>query len=184
MSGPSDGRTSGQLALMDAMVFFAASIVISSAILSQTFREDLSATDASVQETLPDPASLLAILLRTSIGTELVLDFGKGFVVHPDTTVGEVLSVEVPALSSGVDEIVFSGLNREILSIAELASGPNVVPHLWIMECVEGAWMALTCIEENDPSGADTRAASFDMPSEGGSRCMVTLVLEPASLRP
>ncbi|HIH01270.1 TPA: hypothetical protein HA259_04215 [Thermoplasmata archaeon] len=102
--------------------------------------------------------------------------------MRPDTAVGEVLSVEALALSSGVDGAVFEGPNWEILSIAERASGPGVIAHLWITGCFDGAWVTLTRVEEKALSDSDTRAASFVLPSETAFRCRVTLMLELAAL--
>ena len=169
---------------MDALVFFAVSMVISSAFVSQALREGTSGTDLSDADLLPDPSPVLAVLLRTSIGSAFVLDYGKQVVVGRETTVGEALAVEAWGLSTGVDAAAFGELNREVLYIAGLASGDGVVPHVWIMMLTDEGWVALAEIEDERPVAPDTRAASFDLPYESEERCMVTLVLELAPLGP
>ena len=169
---------------MDALVFFAVSMVISSAFVSQTLREGPSGIGVSDADMVPDPSPVLAVLLRTSVGSEFVLDCGKEVVVGREATVGDALAVEAWGLSTGVDAAVFGELNQEVLQIAERASGDGVEPHVWIMRLTDEGWVALAEIEDEKPVAADARAASFDLPYEGEVRCMVTLVLELAPLGP
>jgi hypothetical protein len=167
---------------MDALVFFAISMVISSVFLSQAYLDSRGGDSEIDGDARLDPASILAVLLRTSIGANLTLDLDKELRVRPTDSVGECLSVEALAVASGVPSETFDVLNSHVLTIAALAVGPPVAPHVWIMEWTDGGWKPLVFIEAENPSTDDRRAASFDLPCEDGLRFRVTLVLEPSTL--
>lgn len=184
MSGHRDKGTSGQLALMDAMIFFAASLLISSIVMSQAFQDRCDNVDAIGAGAALDASSILGVLLRTSIGRSVPLDCENPVAVQPTTTVGECMAAEAVAILSGEPAEAFADLNGLILAIAELAVSPGIVPHLWIMLVTADGLKSIVRIEERPPVACERHAASFDLPAEDDARCFVTLVLEPATLGP
>lgn len=99
----------GQLATLDAIVFFSAAILVSSVLLSY----DLSGTKDSGVGPTQDPANLLDVFLRASIGKEIVLELGEHVTIRSDDQIGECMILEIGALSQGMPLTVFQPLNQE-----------------------------------------------------------------------
>lgn len=184
MSGRQRSPTSGQLALMDALVFFAVALLISSIVVSQAHLEGQNRGSPLDAGPGFDAASVLGVLMRTSIGESIWLNTSKPTLVHFTTAVGECLAVEAAALLSGATVVAFDEMNDAILRIAVGLVSPFVVPHVWLMRDLAGSWTRLAAIEEAAPSAGDRYAASFDLPAVGDIGCAVALVLEPAPFRP
>lgn len=167
---------------MDAVVFFSVAVLISSILLSRTLHEYRDEITAPEFEAAYDASSFLEVLLRGSIGESMGLDTTALITIRPTTTVGECLAMEAAALLDGELPDAFQEMNDMILDIAARIAGQLVVPHLWIMQSLNGSWVSVAGIEDRPPVSQNRHAASFDLPADGADRCRVTLVLEPALL--
>ncbi len=113
MSGRPHWREGGQLAALDAMVFFAAALVVSCLILSYD-------TDSSVGGgggICIDPDEALSVFLDASVGSEVALQIGDPIVIRPVDQAGECLLVELQALSEGLQASAFDPLNEILCGI-------------------------------------------------------------------
>lgn len=182
MSGPLRKTRAGQLALMDAIVFFSVAILISSIILSQTYQEYRAEVEAQEFDAAYDVSSFLEVLLRGSIGEGLSLNVTGHMAISSATTIIECLAMEASALFLGESLDAFQAMNGLILIIAERMAGQQVVPHVWVLRSLNDSWVPIVEIEESPPLSENRRAAFFDLPADGVERCRITLVLEPALL--
>jgi len=177
------GRTrAGQLALMDAIVFFSVAVLISSIMLSRTYQEYTDEVEVQEFDAAYDVSSFLEVLLRGSIGEGMILNVSGLITIRPTTTVSECLAMEASALLNGKSLETFQGMNDLILIIAGRMAGQQVVPHVWILHSLNDSWIPVVEIENRSPMSENRHAASFDLPADGADRCRVTVVLEPALL--
>ena len=182
MSGARRRTRAGQLALMDAIVFFSVAILICSIMLSRTYQEYRDEVKTPEFDAAYDVSSFMEVLLRVSIGEGMSLNVTGHITIRPTTTVGECLAMEASALLHGESPDAFQGMNNLILIIAGRMAGQLVVPHVWILHSLNDSWIPVVEIENHPPAGENRRAAWFDLPADGADRCRVTLVLEPALL--
>lgn len=183
MSGHRDVARTGQLALMDALVFFTVAMLISSILLSRAYLDRRDETDTLWCDVSYDASTLLGVVLRASIGECVTLNVsGRQVTVSPTAAIGECVAMEATALLSGDEPRVFDEVNGMILEIVKDVAGPFVVPHLWVLRSEDGSWDALMRIEDRPPAADACQAASFDLPVGHIGRCRVTLVLEPSLL--
>jgi hypothetical protein len=92
---------------MDAMVFFAAAMVVSSILLSY---ESDSRPETEARP-YPDPSEALGVFLKASIGSDAVLSMADPVSIRAGDLAGECLLVELCGLSDGLPEDVFDPLN-------------------------------------------------------------------------
>jgi len=169
---------------MDALVFFAVAMLISSILMSRAYAGSMDAVGHLDPLGVDDATEVLPVLLRASLGEDVVIDTSDLVIIRRTATIGECLSAEVAALRSGESLAAFEVLNAVVLSAAERLVSPLVLPHIWLMYGTDGSLVCLAAIERQQPSAENREAASFDLPAEYGSRCAVTLVLEPSALGP
>lgn len=172
----------GQIALMDAMVFFAVALLICSIQLS-TYREGAEPDDQFAEsDGRSDPGCVLPVFLRASIGTATSVRVDCGLAVPAHTTISDCLAAEATALVRGVTEDAFSDLNRLILGAAKNLSHPTMNPHVILNHHTEHGVIVLLRIEYCLPSSGDVIAATSDLLDCGDVRVAVSFLLEPALL--
>ena len=183
MYGERERGRAGQLALMDAMVFFALTMLICSVQLLQLHRE-LSADDSlDLAEGRRNPLGLLRAFLGTSIGCRMTLDMVPEVVVRPETKVADCLVTEAICLIDGGAASVFDEMNRALLAIVANASARFALSCLCVDSSTEGVGSRLLTLGHCDEaSGGNSYAASSELMTYGSSRITVTLVLFPALL--
>lgn len=171
MSGDlrSDGR--GQLALMDAMVFFSIAVVTSSVVLSydEVRTDDLAGADSI------DPENILRVFLRACVGVDTTLYDGTE--VDGKECAADCLMAEAMRIVDGVDPGLFTELNGALLASLERVVAAGFAPHLSVVSHVGGT---LIDIGRATAGVEDLLAASEEFPDVGGSRCLVVLVLVPS----
>jgi len=172
----------GQLALMDAMVFFAVMLLICSLQLSMC-REDGVYDDMHLDLAgRSDPESVLPVLLKASIGVRCVVSLESQLEVLAYTTVSECLAAEAVAVMRGAPLDPFDVLNGVILGIAANISHPLLAPHIVLYHECDDDMTILLRIERWPPSSEDLFAACCDLPEDGDVRLTVSFQLEPALL--
>ncbi|UCE81008.1 MAG: hypothetical protein JSV94_00790 [Methanobacteriota archaeon] len=177
-----DSDDSGQITLMDAMVFFAIMLIICSIQLSALSR-DMWSDDQLIEPTgRGDPSSVLSVLMRASIGVGSSIRIDGGLSVPPDTLVSECLAVEAASLVGGIAETAFCVLNGVIISIMTNLTHPLTKPHLILNRHTEDGMFVLLRLENDLLESVDVTAADCDLPSCAEDRITVSLLLEPALL--
>ena len=174
MSGRIESDDLGQLAIMDAVVFFAGAILISSSILSfsniQPAIEEQS--DASLEASY-----LLDCVLSASIGSNLSVDAGHPMHLSRQTLVRDCIAFEGDCLFRGVEASGFSDLNLIVMRMLKECAPPSVDPCLLIVyKSYSEPLLALPHIPDDV---RERIASSVTLTLEGGSEIMVVLVLCP-----
>lgn len=179
MYGEADDE--GQLAVLDAMVFFSIAGLVASMIMCQAtgawrsqdgFGDDL--------ECGIDPGVLLRAFLPASIGQGITLTGPPALEVRPHDSVAECLLAQVQAILVGSD-IDFSPLNEVLLGNLEDLCPPGWAPHLSVYW--DGSSEPLLKIERTGrPPDVDSYGGSCDLPGPDGSALLAALVLHPALL--
>ncbi|MDH3364790.1 MAG: hypothetical protein OEM29_02125 [Thermoplasmata archaeon] len=172
----------GQLALMDAMVFFAVAILISSLQLCmyrvEAVPDDVNANPAS----RCNPESILPVFLKASLGARCVVQLDRPLDVPAHTTVSECLAAEATAVLRGEPVDSFDSLNSMILGIATNISHPLMTPHVILhLHTIVGDAVILR-IERSPPGSGDILSACCDLPEDGIQRVTISFQLEPAFL--
>lgn len=163
---------SGQLATLDAIVFFAAAMVISGVLLSYARSGTVERPDAVPY---PDPENLLEVFLRASIGQTVTLDIGGSVVVRGNDPIGECLLMESRALTEGLPVEPFRPMNDIFLETLEESCGPGFQPRISVLTC-EGAEI-LSIGARSPPLVREAFAGSSELYDEDGMCYLVVLVL-------
>ena len=175
MFGRPREKCAGQLATLDAIVFFSAAILVSSTLLAYATPQG----DAGFTELDIDPASLLEVLLRASIGEEIHVSVGGLAQIRGNDEIGECLMAEVHALREGVDPLAFVDLNRVVGRIMASVCGPCVNPYLVVLEKEDNC--VVLAVPYAVVDARDAFASSIDLVDIDGSKCIVELVLLPTA---
>ncbi len=175
MCGERGSDDRAQLALMDAMVFFAIAMVTSSIVLS--YANDLPSDSMRDVDGAVDPDEVLLVFLRASVGVDMEL--WDGLTVSARDSVADCLYAEVASLTEGVDARFFIGMNEVLMDALENISPAGTTSHLTVMD-VAGTGGTLLTIERAPAVGEVLLSASQGLPAAMGSDCLVVLVLVPA----
>lgn len=180
MPGDLPRDKAGQLALLDAMVFFSIAMLVSSVLVLQTE----ASSDATVGISDGPPTSvggLLGALMMASIGQPIKIDLGPGLTVMGQESVAECLSAELYALGSGAGPALFVELNEAVLGLLDSLTLPAFRGCLVAVH-PEGSSQAPALAIPGLPRASGlSYAASCQLPCEDGSLYTVTLVLQPAA---
>jgi len=169
---------SAQLALMDAMVFFAVSMVICATLASYALGQGTGASDAVYSPASPD--ELLSVYLGASIGEGFVLQ-GSGLELTGRETFGETLFVIAALLAQGHDETSFESVLAHCSAVLSGLCAPW--PSILRLSLADGAdWVVFLEVGQDASAGSDTASASQNLGECEGAPLMVTLVLSPALL--
>lgn len=157
------------------MVFFSAAIIVSSTLLAYAAPP----SDAGVGELDIEPASMLEVILRASIGEDIQLSVGGPTLIRENDEIGECLMAEVHAMQEGVDPLAFADLNRVLGRVMDSVCGPCITAQLVILE-KEDNTVALA-VPDRVFEVRDAFASSIELVDIDGSRYIVELVLLPAA---
>jgi hypothetical protein len=169
----------GQLALMDSMVFFAAALAISGVLVS--YARPLVEPRTDLQGDA-DPAGILRVLLRTSIGRPVSIDLHGSYRLDGTEVVATCIAVEVSALSSGASQMPFSSLNAIILEMMNSLCDPVFEPVLTVYDLGEGSPDPVLKLPNVEVDSKNRYASSTDIPGDDGNPFKVVLILYPAAL--
>lgn len=179
MSGRSRKDRRGQLALMDSMVFFAAALAICGVLVSYARPLDGPRTDPQGDA---DPAEILRVLLRASIGRPVSIDLEGSHRLDGTEDVATCIAVEVHALSSGANLKVFSSLNAIILEMMISLCNPAFEPFLIVYDLDDGLPSPVLKLPYEEADSENLFASSTEIPGDGGNPYKVILILSPAAL--
>ena len=173
---------SGQLALMDALVFLAIALLICSVQLASLAHDVERESALSERMCRTDPSCLLRVLLPASIGIEVTVPIDGGLIVSASSAVSESLAAEAAAVIEGFDAARFDELNLIMLAIAENLAHPLFEVHLLLTLRTYGDSESVVRIEREPPRPSDIAAASSILADCKSWTAVVTLLLQPALL--
>lgn len=180
MYGKPGRSTRGQLALMDAVVFFVIAMTIS-CILVYYARAELARPGARPSDDQSDPEAVLQVFLRASLGEDVVLDLNGGARVSAGSEIAECITVEVDALVLGANLSDFRPLNERYVATLEAICSPVMEPYLVATHLSEEGERLMFSIPGDLPSSGTRYASSAELPCKDGSLFLLTLVLVPST---
>lgn len=179
MSGRLKKDRRGQLALMDSMVFFAAALAVCGVLASYARPLVEPRTDPQGDA---DPAEILPVLLRASIGRQVSIDLESSYNLDGTEDVATCIAVEVHALSSGANQEVFSSLNAIILEMMTSLCNPAFEPFLIVYDLDDGLPSPILKLPHEETDSENRFASSTEVPGDDGNPYKAILVLSPAAL--
>lgn len=172
-----EGAVSGQLALMDALVFLAVAILVSSAMMGHV--GDPAGDALSFSDAMPHPTvDILTVLMRASLGVQMTVDLGRELALPADTSFAECLLLEARAMLGGADEAAFGAFEARLLDVLDSLLGPSLRGHIHV-SVSEDVEPPLVCIEHSPVESLQVSAASQRL-SDDGVRTTAILLVEPA----
>lgn len=178
MFGSDDER--GQLALLDAMVFFAIALLVSSMLLSQA-RQDSGPSSTRGEEAYADSA--LQAFLGASIGASVSIELEEPVEIGPWEKVSDCLLAELHSLLDGHPIKDFDPLNTALTDILE--SVVHRPFHFSLSACEVSESHATELLELSnviDNAGEFAYASSTIFAEEDGALLMIVLQLRPPAL--
>lgn len=182
MSGEIRRDEGGQLAALDAMVFFALTMLISSSTFA--YVEGVSSehgTEAAVSGEC-DPGQVLSVFMRASVGVEVTLDLGGEVTISSREEVASCLSAELDAIVGGCSVDQFDPLNDALLMMLGKLVGMGYSAHLSAYRTTDDGAEPILVLEEAGCVSENRYSGSCEVPGLGGSAYVVVLVLGPALL--
>jgi len=161
------------------MVFFAAALVMCSIIVSYGRPSPLPDSDRRGDS---DPAEILQVLLRASIGRSVTIELGGSHHLDGSEDVASCIAVEATALRLGVSETVFASMNEIIVDIVEAICNPIFEPILVVYDIADGLSSHVLRLPDMEPDSMDRCASSVEVPGNDGHDYLVVMVLDPATL--
>ena len=170
-----------QVALLDAMVFFAIALLICAVQLSVLEREARQLGWPEMMAGRSDPSCVLPVLLAASIGADTYVHADIPLIVLAHAPVSDCLAAEALSLLKGLGIAAFEELNEIILGIVSNLTHPLLSPHIVLHQHTESGHVVLSRIEGAPPrTGCDLAAASCELPGIDSETVTVSLILEPA----
>jgi hypothetical protein len=179
LRGDRSDRESGQLALLDALVFFSIAMLVSGVMISYVESSSRDTT-SGVRGPSVDIAEVLSVVMKASIGREV--EVLPGLEISGYESVAECLSAELHALSANIEPGVFDCLNEAIGEMIDTLSGPLFDWHILVVHPLgRSSEPCLAMPGPCVPCGL-AYAASTELPCNDGVLYTVILILEPATL--
>lgn len=184
MRGKSWHARDGQLALLDAMVFFAIAMLVTDVCFSYLVQTSTSGLDRPGIERC-DPGTILGVFLEASLGRSIVIPSSPEAELERGDQVSDCILVEMECIEGGGDPLVFASLNELFLGILLRICPPGMSP-LLVSYCA-ARLIGEPVLIVSDPTWttherADVRAASATMSSSEQHVYLVVLKLAPATL--
>lgn len=174
----SERDTSAQLALMDAMVFFAVSTIICATLASYVVREG--EEEAEGPTVLAGADGLLAVYLQASLGRSFILG-ADGLELTGREQIGEILYLVAALAVRGHDLSVCDPVFEHCLAVLDGLCEPWS-PSLTVSLVGADRWIVLVELGEEAISEPYSYAASQNLGMCDSVPVMVSLVLHPALL--
>ena len=181
MSGRCTRASFGQLALIDAVIFFVISTAVSSLML---YYADAEAVDQApaMPEGQFDPNAVLRVFLHASLGADVTLGLDGGTHILASSDVAECIHIELEALALGADAGQFELLNQRLLLMLRGTCSVLLTPYLIATWLSEDCHKTLLAIPIEPPQSRTRYAGSVEMSGLDESSFLLTLILVPASL--
>lgn len=162
---------------MDAMVFFAIAMLLSSAAIAHT--RNLSDVGEVTGHELIDPAELLSVVLHASICTRFDLMTEPSVAISGEEKVAAVIAAEVVLWRSGMNLAVFEEPNSRIHRMLISVCGPSYCALLRIVDDPFGSPAIVVEIGEIGSEPETVLASCVELPVDAGPTFLVSLALAP-----
>jgi hypothetical protein len=171
----------GQLAVLDAMLFFSIAGLVASIVICHGAGARLSGEEVPwEQECGIEPGDILRAFLRASVGEVVVLDGAQPLEVHPHDSMAECLIAEVVSVLGG-SSLDFSPVHKVMLRALEGVVPAGWTPHLGVYS--PDSREPVIRIEACEvPSDGAVYGGSCDVAGPDGSPLLVSLLVGPALL--
>jgi len=184
LRGKSWNARDGQLALLDAMVFFAIAMLVTNVCSSYFGQTSASGLDSPGIGRC-DPGMILGVFLEASLGRSIVIPSSPEAELDAKDQVSDCLLVEMECIENGGDSLVFASLNQLFLGILLEICPPGMSPLLVSYSVARLIDQPVLIV--SDPTWTtyermDVRAASATMSSSEQHVYLVVLKLAPATL--
>lgn len=181
MSGNRRHDASGQLALLDAIVFFIIASVISSTTVSYVGAGMREAVAGDCGTPASSPEEMLGVLLDASLGVQVAVLFEPPVQLSGYESIAECLSAESAGLIAGYPAAAFVALNAAIAGVMYALAGPFYNAYL-VVQDISSQQPEILFALPHQPYVSETQyAGSTSIPGHGGALLLVVLVLQPSS---
>jgi hypothetical protein len=177
LSGARDGRDEAQLAVLDAMVFFAICLLISSVLVCNVRSTGHAQSDPLLAS--DEASNLLEVFLECSLCRHVQLD-ACGVDLSGHESIAEILSALAELRIRGSDLGPYDPILSECRSVLYGICSPGWVPGLSVCRVEEIHLAVLLSIGNESVGEGLTLAASQMLPTPSSSSVMVVLTLAPA----
>jgi hypothetical protein len=181
LSGARRIGQSGQLALMDALVFFMVAMAISSILLYYS-SSGITGTQDDHGQGMSDPHEILGVLLRSSIGREITVSQDVPRHISWDNEVSVCLLLEAEAIVDGMPPEAFDELNDAVLDLLRSLCNPVYEPFLSVMAVEDSGTARIVSIPGVPVQSNQMYAATMDLVQDEEKSLLAQLVLRPAAL--
>ncbi len=162
----------GQLALMDAMIFFVASIAVTGILFSLVYDSSPSVGDDDQRGF--DAENTLQVFLDSCLGTEVeVCVHGGSLMLSPREFIYDCLLLEAHCIAEGDDPSGFSALNSELIDLLRIISGPFMEPSFRLVDGSNGTPMVMISVPSEWRDARIAFAASQGFSDAEGGTFMV-----------
>ncbi|MBN1677958.1 MAG: hypothetical protein JW880_05405 [Candidatus Thermoplasmatota archaeon] len=171
----------GQLALMDAMVFFSIAMLVSSILMAQSESVSTS-THSELDWPGVEVSDMLEVMMGASIGTEMTICLDREWEICGSESVAECLCAELCAVSKGFEMSAFDPVNEAIAGILEVLSGPLFRAHVLAVHPQGSSAEPVLAVPGPCRAGDSVHSSSMELPCGHGLTFTIILALEPAAL--
>jgi hypothetical protein len=166
----------GQLALMDAIVFFVVAMAVTDMLLSMTSDYH----DEELYEWF-DAQRALSTFLRCSLGSEIeVTVSGLPMALPARTEIAECLLLEAHVIAEGDGPWNFDALETRLTEVLEASCGASMESRLSVFEICDGTPFELFSVPDAWRSGELVYAATAELADSGDGVYLVQLCSAPA----
>ena len=169
----------GQLALMDAMVFFVAAIAVSGVLVSSV--ETSPSSEGNSQPGV-NVDEALAVILHSSLGSDIeVLVGGENVTLSRNDAIVDCLLLEAHAIAEGDDVAGFVRLNLMVMDIMTTIFMPYLEPSFRLLDTSGRIPIVLVSIPSEWPDVQLAYAAGAKISDASGGEFLVQLRSVPVS---
>jgi hypothetical protein len=168
-----------QLAVMDAMIFFAVAGLVSSALLASSLGGPAAPGLEQADSLRARAADMLRAFLDASLGREaVVLSGGSEVVVPASTKVSDCIVAELAALENAADKGAFADMNDALSAVLHALSGPHVTAYACVYDM--DAPTAVLALPSPPPDSPNVYGSSCVLGEELGAVHSIVLLLDPS----
>jgi len=168
-----------QLAVMDAMIFFAVAGLVSSALLANSLGGPAEPGLEQADNLRARAADMLRAFLDASLGREVVvLSEGSELVVPASARVSYCIVTELAALENVADEGAFADMNDALSTVLRALSDPHVTAYACVYDM--SAPGAILALPSPLPDSSNVYGSSCILGEELGAAYSIVLLLDPS----
>ena len=170
----------GQLALMDAVVFFISAITVTCVLFSTV--PHASDNDISPSKSWFDAGRTLTALLRSSLGSEVRATIhGEPLIISERTDIAECILLEAHVIAEGDGASDFGALDLKLSEILNAVCGPFMEPQLSVWLLSNGTPYELFSLPGSPMETPVAYAATAELADSEGTKYLVLLRSVPSA---